>query len=1037
MTTAGDRKSVIVSDSAIPEGSRGDRPCSALVLLGAGPPVRGTQPSALAQAGPRGRVLDWLLAAFRLLGIDKAFFVGGYKLSEVVVQYPLINFVLNPSWETDGPLGSLLSAPINADSTVFVSYTDIVYEHDAVQRLNDDEADAVLLVDALWRKRFAGRPLVDVARAEKVLSQGDAVAAVGTDLPLTGTGEFAGLVKLGPRAVNRLLDLQQHGGPGWRRRGLPAFLQLLVEEGFVVHTEETNGRWAELNAPQDLARFVLGTKAGTLARLQPLIRKSIILDHYVFTVGDWRTDPEHVLDLIAKSFDPNDVIVRSSTASEDSWTSSNAGAFVSVDAVSPGDRAAVADAVERVVDSYVSGDSSDEILVQACLRDVVAAGVMMTRSPKTGAPYLIINYDDTSGRTDSVTGGTAERTRTIYVHLPSADRGRLTTVAQRLHVAAVELQSLVGHDSLDVEFAILPDGVIAVLQVRPIVADYGDWRVPDQDVELALADAERQFDRLQEPGPFLVGGGIVLGVMPDWNPAEILGVKPRPLALSLYQALITDEVWAQQRAEFGYRDVRPCPLVVTVAGQPFVDVRASLNSFVPSVMDDDTAGRMVDHYLNRLCKFPELHDKLEFEVALTCMPFDFDQQVDTRLQGVFNVSQRDQLARALAELTRRGLDGVTLHTGRVMELENRAERILLTVADPIDRAYLLLEDCRRLGTLAFSHLARLGFIAFEWLRSLVRIGVLEQADVDNFLNSLNTVTRDFMDDAARVADNQLAWDEFVYRYGHLRPGTYDVTSQCYADMLGQYLAGASITAARAASCHRSQWRWPQRIRRNVESQLSRIGIPMGLDDFDSFLRRAIEGREYAKFAFTKNLSMALEDFARIGHSLNLGREELSYLQVNDLLALRRGGSANTEDVLRDKAVAGTASYQRTLAVELPALVTRREELRAFEQFEVVPNFVTTQKVRGKVARVECAVPSELEEAIVLIPSADPGYDWLFLRSIRGLVTAYGGVNSHMAIRAAEQGLPAAIGVGPKRYRALREARAVEIDCASRTLRVVV
>ena len=82
---------------------------------------------------------------------------------------------------------------------------------------------------------------------------------------------------------------------------------------------------------------------------------------------------------------------------------------------------------------------------------------------------------------------------------------------------------------------------------------------------------------------------------------------------------------------------------------------------------------------------------------------------------------------------------------------------------------------------------------------------------------------------------------------------------------------------------------------------------MGLDDFDSFLRRAIEGREYAKFAFTKNLSMALEDFARIGRSLNLGREELSYLQVNDLLALRRGGSANTEDVLRDKAVAGTAS----------------------------------------------------------------------------------------------------------------------------------
>ena len=30
--------------------------------------------------------------------------------------------------------------------------------------------------------------------------------------------------------------------------------------------------------------------------------------------------------------------------------------------------------------------------------------------------------------------------------------------------------------------------------------------------------------------------------MPDWNPAEIIGIKPKPLALSLYQELITNEI---------------------------------------------------------------------------------------------------------------------------------------------------------------------------------------------------------------------------------------------------------------------------------------------------------------------------------------------------------------------------------------------------------------------------------------------------------------------------------------------------------------
>ena len=49
--------------------------------------------------------------------------------------------------------------------------------------------------------------------------------------------------------------------------------------------------------------------------------------------------------------------------------------------------------------------------------------------------------------------------------------------------------------------------------------------------------------------------------------------------------------------------------------------------------------------------------------------------------------------------------------------------------------------------------------------------------------------------------------------------------------------------------------------------------------------------------------------------------------------------------------------------------------------------------------------------IVLIPSADPGYDWLLARDIAGLITMFGGANSHMAVRAAECSLPAAIGVG--------------------------
>ena len=56
----------------------------------------------------------------------------------------------------------------------------------------------------------------------------------------------------------------------------------------------------------------------------------------------------------------------------------------------------------------------------------------------------------------------------------------------------------------------------------------------------------------------------------------------------------------------------------------------------------------------------------------------------------------------------------------------------------------------------------------------------------------------------------------------------------------------------------------------------------------------------------------------------------------------------------------------------------------------------------------------LKDKLVLIENADPGYDWLFnIFKIKGLITKFGGSNSHMAIRCNELQIPAAIGVVKK------------------------
>ena len=98
-----------------------------------------------------------------------------------------------------------------------------------------------------------------------------------------------------------------------------------------------------------------------------------------------------------------------------------------------------------------------------------------------------------------------------------------------------------------------------------------------------------------------------------------------------------------------------------------------------------------------------------------------------------------------------------------------------------------------------------------------------------------------------------------------------------------------------------------------------------------------------------------------------------------------------------------------------------------------PNLITNKTVSADAIYLNSESNIEdldLFEKIVLIESADPGFDWIFAHKIAGLITQFGGANSHMAIRSAEFGLPAAIGCGLKLFEELRHASIIRLDCSS-------
>ena len=148
--------------------------------------------------------------------------------------------------------------------------------------------------------------------------------------------------------------------------------------------------------------------------------------------------------------------------------------------------------------------------------------------------------------------------------------------------------------------------------------------------------------------------------------------------------------------------------------------------------------------------------------------------------------------------------------------------------------------------------------------------------------------------------------------------------------------------------------------------------------------------------------------------------------------------ADTRSWLIEESKAGEQWHRTAQALELPPLLVERNDIFAYERHPSEPNFVTRGRVVAEVINLadSSADNSDLKGLIVLIPQADPGFNWLFGHSIAGFITMYGGANSHMTIRAAELGLPAAVGVGRALYDRLAGAKVIELDCGANWARVV-
>lgn len=754
----------------------------------------------------------------------------------------------------------------------------------------------------------------------------------------------------------------------------------------------------------------------------------VLIDKY-----EWGDDPDAVLSRIRETFTGEQVAVRSSSYSEDGHSSSNAGKFHTVLNVDPSETKSLREAIEEVfssMDSISTSHPGDHIIIQEMVTNAKVSGVVFTREPNTNAPYYVINYDDESGATDSVTSGRGESAnRTMFVFRDATDRLKSPRFAALLR-AVKEVEELLESSTLDLEFALSDKDEVQVLQARPIstlsLAEETSNDLLAQELRSIEESIGKEFSN-----PTGSGHRKAFSSMSDWNPAEIVGRKPKALAFSLYDKLVTSKSWAVGRSILGYQKPKSTNLLKSIGGQPFVDVCLSFESFLPQNISSDVAKKLFMEWLERLIENPNLHDKVEFDVAITCWSFDFDSKI-SRLATSLTKFEKIEIERRFKELTfsciaEEGSKSINSLLTAANQFQNPSTNLSnLTIEE-------LIDECSSRQAVAFSALARHAFIAKTLMDSLVARNIISNEELGHWNESIETVTSQFLVDANGISGSQTGLSDFLEKYGHLRPGTYDIESKRY-DQMDWTSSHTVKLGGRKATGNSGNFSRTTMMR--IDKALSEHSVDLKAYQLVRYCGRAISAREYSKFVFSKLISEILERIANTASDLGISRSEAAHISIDEWLEIFNRPLSIDErfNQLKREIQKSEERYCLTSSIRLPEVISDTAGLYVVPFQVSIPNYVTRERVEAEVVIISSYDDDiELGGKVVAVENADPGYDWIFTHEIEGLVTKYGGTNSHMAIRCSELGVPAVIGCGEQIFSSLVNSKRVSFDCSARTI----
>lgn len=209
-------------------------------------------------------LIERQIKIFHSYNINDITIVTGYMGETINV--PDVNYVKNKNYETTNINESLFCALEPSSSPILVTYSDIVFEQKIIQQMLEFTGGIGLAVNLNWKKCYQNRNMHPLSEAENVLVENGRILQIRKNISKSlenqQVGEFLGLMMLSSEHVKILLERYSylkknhvgafHNSSSLSNAYITDMLQEIINCGVTVNPVFTEGKWCEIDTPEDL-----------------------------------------------------------------------------------------------------------------------------------------------------------------------------------------------------------------------------------------------------------------------------------------------------------------------------------------------------------------------------------------------------------------------------------------------------------------------------------------------------------------------------------------------------------------------------------------------------------------------------------------------------------------------------------------------------------------------------------------------------------------------------------------------------------------